>query len=126
MRRWEKDQPLDQRTSELLHCRCGAWLRPHVLWFDECYDEARYRFESSMAAADRCGVLIIVGTSGATNLPTQIADTVAHRGVPWIVIDPDTSPFTRMAAAAPAGCFAQGLAGELVPRVVAELSRRDG
>jgi len=122
---WRKDQALDAASRELLHCpHCGAWLRPHVLWFDECYDEVRYRFESSLSAAESCGILLIVGTSGATNLPMQVAARVAERGAPLIVVDPEPSPFTDMAEASPAGCFAQGLAGEWVPQICAELANK--
>lgn len=124
---WRKNQPLDAATGELLHCtHCGAWLRPHVLWFDECYDETRYRFESSLAAAATCGVLLIVGTSGATNLPMQVASAVAQREVPLIVVDPSPSPFTEMALATSAGCFAQGSASEWVPRICAALADSPG
>ena len=36
----------------LLQCPlCGALTRPHVLWFDETYNEAHYRFESSLRCA---------------------------------------------------------------------------
>ena len=120
---WEKDQPLDPQTSALLRCsECGAWLRPHVLWFDECYDEARYRFDSSMAAAQSCGFLVVIGTSGATNLPMQIATLAAARGIPWVVVDPQPSAFTSMAEASDAGCFLRGAAGEWVPRLCEQLS----
>ncbi len=121
---WDKNQALDPATRKILHCSdCGAWLRPHVLWFDECYDEARYRFESSLAAADACGVLLVVGTSGATNLPMQIAASVARRQIPLIVVDPEPSPFTEMAAATPMGFFAQGPAGVQVPQICAALAQ---
>ena len=37
----------------------------HVLWFDECYDEQHFYFESSLQAAAAADLLLIVGTSGA-------------------------------------------------------------
>jgi NAD-dependent deacetylase len=46
-------------VDEVAHLRCpncGAWLRPHVLWFDECYDEDLYRSESALAAAGRASL----------------------------------------------------------------------
>ena len=124
---WNKDQPIDQNARERLTCPdCGGWLRPHVLWFDECYDEQWYRFESSMAAAQSCGILVVVGTSGATNLPVQVASLVASRGTPFVVVDPSPSPFSEMADANPLGCFAEGTAGELVPAIAQALSSRLG
>jgi len=120
---WEKGRALDAAARERLHCpRCGSWLRPHVLWFDECYDETWYRFESSMAAARACSILVVVGTSGATNLPMQVASMVAARGAPFLVVDPTTNPFTQMAADSEQGCFAQGSAGELVPAIARMLA----
>ena len=35
---------LAEATARPCAARCGAWLRPHVLWFDESYDEPRFRF----------------------------------------------------------------------------------
>jgi NAD-dependent protein deacetylase/lipoamidase len=102
----------------LLRCtRCGAWARPHVLWFDELYDEPLFRFESSLAAVSRASLLIIVGTTGGTNLPAQIGQRAAHRGVPMIVINPEPNPFTALALGVPGSAYLEGLAGDLVPRV---------
>jgi NAD-dependent deacetylase len=120
---WEKGRPLDDEAEQALTCtRCGDWLRPHVLWFDECYDEERYHFESSMAAAAACRLLVVVGTSGATTLPMHVATTVAQRGAAFLVIDPEPSSFSDMADANPRGCFLQGKAGEFVPKIADALS----
>ena len=117
---WPKGRQLDKSARTRLTCpNCGDWLRPHVLWFDECYDEERYRFDSSMAAASTCRLLVVIGTSGATSLPMQVAGTVASRGASFVVIDPSPSPFSDMAEASPRGCYVQGTAGEFVPAVAA-------
>ncbi len=121
---WQKGRELDEPARARLTCpKCGDWMRPHVLWFDECYDEARYRFDSSMAAASSCRLLVVIGTSGATNLPMQVAGMVASRRASFVVIDPAPSPFSDMAEASPQGCFVQGTAGELVPAVTAACAR---
>src|SRR5690606_18652877 len=61
------DPHLAQRSSrelapedlELLRCPgCGGWLRPHVLWFDEYYDEEYFRRDSAVQAAASSDVLI--------------------------------------------------------------------
>jgi NAD-dependent deacetylase len=117
---WQKGQPLDDRARALL-CPDGSWARPHVLWFDETYDEARYRFESSLMAAQRCALLIVIGTSGATNLPMQIGAMVAQRGAPLVAVNPEPSPFTQMAEQLPQGHFLADTAGAVVPELVAEL-----
>lgn len=112
---WEKGRALDDETAALLHCeRCGAPSRPHVLWFDECYDEEKFRFESSLAAIARASALVIVGTSGATNLPNQLAAQAHHRGIPVVAIGPDETHFTLLAASGP-GAYLQGAATGWVP-----------
>src|SRR5579859_2524937 len=48
-----QDEPgLSAAARVALTCsRCGGWMRPHVLWFDEYYDEPHYRAASALAAA---------------------------------------------------------------------------
>jgi NAD-dependent deacetylase len=85
-----------------------------VLWFDECYDEERYRFESSLRAASTADLLVTVGTSGATNLPMHVGATVQSRGSLIVDVNPSPNPFSRMAESG-GGFFAQGPAGEILP-----------
>ncbi len=118
---WGKGQPLDDRARGLL-CPNGSWARPHVLWFDETYDEERYRFESSLMAAHRCALLIVIGTSGTTNLPMQVGAMVAQRGAPLVAVNSEPSPFTQMAERLPRGHFLWGTAGAVVPELVAVLA----
>lgn len=115
---WGKDTPFDDRARALLSCCRRGLARPHVLWFDESYDEPLFRFESSLRAAARAALLIVVGTSGQTNLPLQVGAMVARRGAPMIVINQDESPFSRFAEESASGYFAQGSAvAHLVPMV---------
>jgi NAD-dependent deacetylase len=107
-----------------LHCRrCGGWLRPHVLWFDECYDEAYFHFETVLTLARRTDLLLIVGTSGATNLPAQVAMTVARRGGTLIDVNIESDPFSRLAETSPAGAFIQAPSGEVLPKMLTVLEK---
>ena len=96
---------------------CGAWLRPHVLWFDEFYDEPLFRFESSLRAADAAALLLVVGTTGTTNLPLQIGERVARRRAPVLVVNPEPNPFSELVHGLPGCAFLQGRAGHWLPRV---------
>ena len=102
-------------------------MRPHVLWFDESYDEEHFRFESSLAASDRTTLLLIVGTSGATNLPNQVAARASRKGAAVVLVDPEGSGFADLAGGR-AGFWARGTAGAWVPaiaaRLASEVSRR--
>jgi NAD-dependent deacetylase len=97
----------------ILRCRgCGGWLRPHVLWFDEYYDEEYYRAESAVAAAARTDVLVIAGTSGATTLPNHVAAVAHGRGAVVLDINLEPSPFSALAGSTPGGGFIRARSSE--------------
>jgi NAD-dependent deacetylase len=106
---------------ELACASCAAWMRPHVLWFDEFYDEEFFRFESSLRAADSAALLIVVGTTGSTNLPLQIGERAARRAVPTLVINPEPNPFSELARELPEAAYLEGTAGHWVPLVAAQI-----
>jgi NAD-dependent deacetylase len=115
----DKGEPLsDEDRSELRCPHCGGRSRPHVLWFDECYDEDHYRFDSSIRAAVEADLLLTVGTSGATNLPMQVGRIAAERGAILLDVNPSRNPFSEMAERA-GGFFCSGTSGEWLPRIVA-------
>jgi NAD-dependent deacetylase len=95
---------------------CAAWMRPHVLWFDEFYDEPLFRFESSLRAAEDAALLVVVGTTGTTNLPLQIGERAARRAA-VVVINPEPNPFSELASTLREGVYLRGRAGHWVPRV---------
>ncbi len=121
---WTRTTQFTEQARALLSCCDGGELsRPHVLWFDECYDEALFRFESSIRAATSASLLIVIGTSGSTNLPMQVGSIVARRGAPMVVINRDPSPFSRFAAESGNGVFIEGEAGQHLPPIVEYLVR---
>jgi NAD-dependent deacetylase len=64
-----------------LRCpKCGKWLRPHILWFDECYNEEFYRSETAKKKASNADNLIVIGTTGTTTLPSKIINSSLSRG----------------------------------------------
>ncbi|HVZ37296.1 MAG TPA: Sir2 family NAD-dependent protein deacetylase, partial [Polyangiaceae bacterium] len=112
----------DAELSAALSClECGALCRPHVLWFDEYYDEASFRYDSSLRAAERAALLVVIGTTGSTNLPRQIAERTANRATPTIVVDDAANSFTDALSATAHGVFLQGPASQRVPELVARL-----
>ena len=118
---------LSERDIQALHCpQCGDWLRPNVLWFDEYYDEPLYRAESALRAAARSDVLLVIGTSGATNLPNQIGELCLRQGSVIIDVNLEPNPFTNLARRARRGHFAQGAASKMVPAIVSVLRGEGG
>ncbi len=107
-----------------LHCsRCKAPLRPNVLWFDECYDEERYRFDSSLSAAQHAALLIVIGTTGATRLPQMVVTQAVYSGLSIIAIDPYANPVTELVAEHAHGVHVAARAAQAVPHLVTEIRR---
>jgi NAD-dependent deacetylase len=114
--------PLTPEERASLTCpRCSAWLRPHVLLFDEFYDEENYHLDSALRAAGRADLLLVVGTSGATNLPMQIGELAWRRGTAMVDVNPEPNPFSEMAEELANGFFARGSACERLPGIVKSL-----
>ncbi len=102
----DKDQGISSVDRKYLSCPdCGAGTRPHVLWFDECYDEHYFKFESAMAVAAKTNILVIAGTSGATSLPNHIANIVYQNKGTIIDINIEQNPFTELAMSSTNGEF---------------------
>jgi NAD-dependent deacetylase len=94
----QRGEPLTDDDRAALRCTgCGARLRPHVLWFDETYDEPRFHFDSALRAAAETALLVIVGTSGTTTLPALVAERAAATGATIVDVNPENNPFGDLA-----------------------------
>jgi NAD-dependent deacetylase len=92
------EQAFPEPLRAQLSCRrCGGLTRPHVLWFDEYYEEALFRSDSALAAARRATLLVTIGSSGSTNLPWQVATAAARAGALLVDINPADNPFAELA-----------------------------
>jgi NAD-dependent deacetylase len=117
-----KDAPFTAEDRGKLSCpRCRGWLRPHVLWFDEYYDEENYRMDSTLRAAAAAQLLLVVGTSGATNLPMQIGELSWRRNIAMVDVNPEHNPFAELAESSPLGFFARGTGCERLPAIASVL-----
>ena len=96
-------------------------MRPHVLWFDECYDENNYRFESAVDSASSAAALLVVGTTGTTSLPAHMLQIAKARDIPVIDINPNDNPFARVASTGP-GTWVQASATAGMGSVLSALS----
>ena len=111
-----KDDVLNENDRRLIRCpECGGLARPHVLWFDETYNETHYRYVSSIETARRTALLLTVGTSGATNLPNQVAREVKRYGGIIVDINVEENPFSRIAISGKNGFFLKGPSGSILP-----------
>ena len=73
----QKGERISESDKEFLQCpNCGEDLRPHVLWFDETYNEAYYKFQTAKSELDNTNILFLIGTSGGTTFPNFAIDRV--------------------------------------------------
>lgn len=112
------DELTREQIEKLLCPHCGNYIRPHVLWFDEQYNEPYYRYHSSMRVAKETGLLLIVGTSGATNLPRAIVQSVLSRQGMIVDINKNENHFSAIAKQKKNGYALQGSSSDLLPELV--------
>ena len=115
----EKNEPLTETDCQLLMCPyCGSRTRPHVLWFDEMYNEHYYRYHSALKVAEETDLLLVVGTSGATNLPNQVVWEVKNRNGIIIDINIEENPFSNIALNNRQGFFIKQPSGKALPDIL--------
>ncbi len=114
----EREENLENKYWDLLVCpHCESITRPHVLLWDETYNEPYYRYESAMRSASTTDLLIIVGTTGAANLPNQIAHLVyRQQGYIWD-INIERNHFSDIAERSN-GFFIQAESGSALPKIM--------
>jgi NAD-dependent deacetylase len=102
-------------AANLPRCpECAAVLRPHVLWFDELYDEhLDYQWHRVQAAAASADAVLFVGTSFSVGVTDLIHQLAASRGAALFSIDPGATPPPYRSVAA-----LRELAEELLPAMV--------
>jgi NAD-dependent deacetylase len=117
-----RDDELFDDELALLRCpKCGGSSRPHVLWFDEYYDEPLFRAQSALAAAAAAELLLVVGPAGAPNHPLQIASLVARADRPIVDVNIEDNPFAELARQR-RGHALSGSAAQILPELVAVLA----
>ncbi|MEL6558999.1 MAG: NAD-dependent deacetylase [Bacteroidota bacterium] len=88
---------LTEQEAEILTCpQCGEDLRPHVLWFDEYYNEKFFRKETVLRISKQTGILFVLGTSGETTLPQIIAKNVLARNGMVVEVNIADSYFSKL------------------------------
>ena len=95
-----KHRKKDQLTANeigLLKCpKCGEDLRPHVLWFDEYYNEKFFKKNTVLRVSKETGILFVLGTSGETTLPQIIAKNVLAKSGMVVEVNIADSYFSEL------------------------------
>ncbi len=109
-----------EHKAVLVCPRCRGMARPHVLWFDESYDEERFFLDTARRVAMTASVLVVAGTSAQTNLPWQVVTLAARAGATIVDINVEDNPFAEIAAQS--GGALRGSAATVLPVIVDALT----
>lgn len=90
------DEDLKFDEKKLLICpECGKNTRPNILWFDEYYNERNFKLDTTLKITKNSSLLIILGSSGATNLPNNLVQQTLKYGG-WVIdVNLEDNNFTQ-------------------------------
>ena len=91
--------------------RCGAYLRPDVVWFGEMLPPGA--LEAANQAAKACDVFISIGTSGLVEPAASLAHVALNHGAAVVEINPTTTSLTSRAT-----FVLQGASGVVLPMLI--------
>lgn len=111
---WEETGEVPPRCP-----RCGGWLRPDVVWFGEALPEGVWA--EAEAAAREAEVLFSVGTSSVVYPAASLPEVAADGGALVVEVNVAPTPLSRRA-----GHVLAGLAGEVLPALVAAVWGEEG
>ena len=95
---WSAESVIGDIEMGLLQCpQCGYATRPHVLWFDEFYDEVHYRARTADSWVARASLCITIGTSGGVPFAVRMASIAAKAGALLVDINPHEGDLRRLA-----------------------------
>ena len=93
---------------------CGNRVRPGVVWFGEALPLGA--LQAAEAAAERCALMLVVGTSGAVWPAAGLAATARRAGAHVAILNPHPSEIDGDAHA-----VLRGTAAQLLPRLLAAI-----
>ncbi len=93
---------------------CGAHVRPDVVWFGE--NLPGRVLDAAWRAAERCDVILVVGTSGVVYPVAQLPLIAQQHGATLIDVNPDCTPISAIA-----DLFLQGAGGVILPALLAAM-----
>lgn len=102
----------DERGEMPPRCpRCGGWLRPDVVWFNEPLPEAP--FQEAVEASRHCDVFLSIGTSSLVYPAASLPHEAIEAGAMLAEINPEDTPLTPRV-----NHFLRGKSGEVLPALL--------
>lgn len=103
-----REHPLGELPPK---CPCGGTLRPNVVWFGESLPEAA--LSSAFSAAQKCDVMMVVGTSGVVYPIAYLPRVAKDAGAYVIEVNLERTPISALADE-----VHLGPAGDILPRLI--------
>ncbi len=97
--------------------KCGALMRPHVVWFGESLDASV--LHKSFQLSSSCDVMFSIGTSAVVQPAASLPLSAAEAGAKVIEINPDPTPISGLV-----DFSFRAKSGELLPILDKELRSR--
>ncbi|MBD3414569.1 MAG: NAD-dependent protein deacylase [Candidatus Aminicenantes bacterium] len=97
--------------------KCGALMRPHVVWFGEALDMDV--LNQAVSLSSKADVMFVVGTSALVYPAASIPFTALESGVKVIEINPESTPLTSNA-----DISIRGKAGDVLPKITKKFQRK--
>jgi len=104
--RWETTGETPPRCP-----RCGAYLRPDVVWFGEVLP--RGALEAAAQTALECDVFFSIGTSGLVEPAASLARMALQRGAKVVEVNATITPLSISAT-----FMLRGASGEILPELI--------
>jgi NAD-dependent deacetylase len=90
------DAPVEEKLKTLPECKkCGALLRPHIIWFGESLDGAV--LNEAILSARNCDIFIVAGTSGLVQPAASLALMAKEGGALVIETNIMSTPVSEVA-----------------------------
>jgi len=93
------------------HCACGGLARPGVVWFGEPLPEGMMKEAEHAVASIK--VFLVVGTSAVVHPAAGLVPYAKQAGAKVIEVNPEPSAVSGIV-----DCVLQGLAGEILPKLI--------
>lgn len=104
----------EDETAAVPLCRCGAPLRPSVVWFGEMLPQDV--FQEAYHEMERCEVCLVVGTSAIVYPAASLPQVARTAGATLIEVNPEATPLSPICTA-----VLRGPAAEILPSLLAVL-----
>lgn len=105
-------QELPYGLTEPPQCQqCGSMIRPDVVWFGEALPTRELRV--AFAAAEKCEVALVVGTSALVQPAAALPLIAKERGAMLIEVNPDETDLTEFS-----DIYLPGKSGDVLPQLI--------